>query len=267
MRSRRCSPARRSGCSRSSRACTTRPGRDLSGARRERLLELARRHGFFILEDGIYGDLRFAGADPRSLRSEAPAHVVYVDSFSKTLSGGLRIGWVAASGPVLDRIIAAKRSDDIHSPTLTQLAVARYLATGAFPAQAALATGFYRERLEAMQGSIERHLGSVATYTEPLGGGHLWLGLDLDLSTSASSPTRRSARASPMSRARRFGPSRAPTSACGSRSATSTRRDRRGPAADRQGDHQPARAPVAAPGCPRLSPPLRQSGLVPWVIR
>ena len=156
-------------------------GRDLSGARRERLLELARRHGFFILEDGIYGDLRFAGADPRSLRSEAPAHVVYVDSFSKTLSGGLRIGWVAASGPVLDRIIAAKRSHDIHSPTLTQLAVARYLATGAFPAQAALATGFYRERLEAMQGSIERHLGSVATYTEPLGGGHLWLGLDLDL--------------------------------------------------------------------------------------
>ena len=156
-------------------------GRDLSGARRARLLELARRHGFFILEDGIYGDLRVAGADPRSLRSEAPAHVVYVDSFSKTLSGGLRIGWVAASGPVLDRIIAAKRSHDIHSPTLTQLAVARYLATGAFPAQAALATGFYRERLEAMQGSIERHLGSVATYTEPLGGGHLWLGLDLDL--------------------------------------------------------------------------------------
>lgn len=156
-------------------------GRDLSQPRRERLLELARRHGFFILEDGIYGDLRFAGEDLRSLRSQAPAHVVYVDSFSKTLSGGLRIGWVAASGPVLDRIVAAKRSHDVHSPTLTQLAVARYLARGAYPAQAERARGFYAERLAALKGSIEDHLGSVADYVEPLGGGHLWLELDLPL--------------------------------------------------------------------------------------
>ena len=267
MRSRRCSPARRSGCSRSSRAYTTRPGATSVRARRERLLELARRHGFFILEDGIYGDLRFAGADPRSLRSEAPAHVVYVDSLSKTLSGGLRIGWVAASGPVLDRIIAAKRSDDIHSPTLTQLAVARYLATGAFPAQAALATGFYRERLEAMQGSIERHLGSVATYTEPLGGGHLWL-------EPRPRPRRARARGRGDPPGGRLRPGRGasdrveprPTNAALVRLPRRAR-DRRGPAADRQGDHQPARAPVAAAGGPRLTPPLRQSGLVPWVIR
>ncbi len=156
-------------------------GRDLEAGRRERLLELARRHGFFILEDGIYGDLRFAGEDLRSLRAEAPAHVVYVDSFSKTLSGGLRIGWVAASGPVLDRIVAQKRSHDVHSPTLTQLAVARYLAGGAYPAQAERARNFYRERLAAMKDSIETHLGSVASYVEPLGGGHLWLELDLPL--------------------------------------------------------------------------------------
>jgi 2-aminoadipate transaminase len=155
-------------------------GRDLSPERRGRLIDLARRHGFFILEDGIYGDLRFAGEDPRSLRSEAPAHVVYVDSLSKTVSGGLRIGWVAASGPVLDRIVAAKRTHDIHSPTLTQLAMARYLASGAYPAQAERARTFYRERLEAMAGSIERHLGAVASYVEPLGGGHLWVALDLD---------------------------------------------------------------------------------------
>jgi 2-aminoadipate transaminase len=156
-------------------------GRDLVPERRERLLALARRHGFFILEDGIYGDLRFKGEELRSLRADAPAHVIYVDSLSKTLSGGLRIGWVAASGPVLDRIVAAKRSHDIHSPTLTQLAVARYLSTGAYPAQAERARAFYRERYEAMCESIERHLGSTAGYVEPLGGGHLWVALDLDL--------------------------------------------------------------------------------------
>jgi 2-aminoadipate transaminase len=156
-------------------------GRDLVPARRERLLALARRHGFFILEDGVYADLRFAGDEPPPLRATAPAHVVYVDSLSKTVGGGMRVGWVAASGPVLDRIVAAKRAHDIHSPTLTQLALARYLATGAYPVQAARARAFYRERLSAMQESIDRHLGSIASYVEPLGGGHLWVGLDVDL--------------------------------------------------------------------------------------
>ncbi|MFL5870402.1 MAG: PLP-dependent aminotransferase family protein [Solirubrobacterales bacterium] len=156
-------------------------GRDLSPQRRGRLLDLARRHGFFILEDGVYGDLRFHGDELPSLRSEAPAHVVYVDSLSKTISGGMRIGWVAASGPVLDRIAAAKRADDIHSPTPTQLTMARYLGTGAYPAQAERARAFYRERLDALRESIDRHLGSIATYREPLGGGHLWVDLDLDL--------------------------------------------------------------------------------------
>lgn len=156
-------------------------GRDLSPPRRERLLELARRHGFFILEDSVYGDLRFSGAQLRSLRSEAPAHVVYIDSLSKTVGGGLRIGWVAASGPVLDRIITAKRADDIHSPTLTQLAIARFLASGAYPAHAERARDFYRDRHAVLREAISEHLGPVASYPEALGGGHLWLTLDLPL--------------------------------------------------------------------------------------
>jgi DNA-binding transcriptional MocR family regulator len=156
-------------------------GRDLVPARREQLLALARRHGFFILEDGVYADLRFEGSEPPSLRSLAPAHVIYVDSLSKTVGGGLRIGWVAASGPVLDRIIAAKRADDIHSPTLTQLAVARYLASGAYPAQAERARAFYGERLDVLRVAVDEHFGSLASYVPPLGGGHLWLRLDSDV--------------------------------------------------------------------------------------
>ena len=85
-------------------------GRDLSPERRERLLELVRRHGFFIVEDGIYGELRMEGDERPSLRADAPAHAIYTDSLSKTVGGGLRAGWVIASGPVLDRIIAEKRS-------------------------------------------------------------------------------------------------------------------------------------------------------------
>jgi len=156
-------------------------GRDLVPARRERLLALARRHGFFVLEDGIYADLRFEGQPLPSLRAEAPAHVVYVDSLSKILTAGLRVGWVAASGPVLDRVVAAKRSDDIHSPTLTQLAVARFLASGAYPDQAERARRFYERGLDALREAIDRHLAPIASYPPPLGGGHLWVTLDVDL--------------------------------------------------------------------------------------
>ncbi len=157
-------------------------GRDLSAERRERLLELVRRHGFFIVEDGIYGDLRFDGTTPQSLRADAPAHVIYADSLSKTVGGGLRAGWVAASGPVLDRIVAEKRTDDIHTPTLTQLVAAGYLATGAYAGQIELANRHYRRGRDALLESIEQHFGSMASYVMPVGGGHLWLTLDTPVS-------------------------------------------------------------------------------------
>jgi 2-aminoadipate transaminase len=158
-------------------------GRDLSPERRARLLELVRQHGFFIVEDGIYGDLRFDGAPPPPpLRADAPAHVIYTDSLSKIVGGGLRAGWVVASGPVLERIVAEKRTDDIHSPTLTQLVAAGYLASGAYPEQLELANRHYGQGRDALLEAIEKHLGRTASYVMPLGGGHVWVTLDSPVS-------------------------------------------------------------------------------------
>jgi 2-aminoadipate transaminase len=157
-------------------------GRDLSLERRERLLELARRYGFFIVEDGIYGELRMDGTERPSLRADAPAHAIYTGSLSKTVGGGLRAGWVIASGPVLDRIVAEKRSDDIHSPVLGQLIAAEYLAQGHYPAQLERARRHYERGRAALEEAIDRHLGSVAHYMEPLGGGHVWVTLDSPVS-------------------------------------------------------------------------------------
>ncbi|HSI81064.1 MAG TPA: PLP-dependent aminotransferase family protein [Solirubrobacterales bacterium] len=154
-------------------------GRDLAPERRERLLALARRHGFFVLEDGVYSRHRFEGEALPSLRSVAPAHVIYVDSLSKTVGGGLRVGWVIASGPVLERIVAAKRADDLLSPTLTQLTAARFLASGALPGHVERTTAAYRERRDVLLEAIEKRLGPIASHPRPLGGHHLWLTLDL----------------------------------------------------------------------------------------
>jgi 2-aminoadipate transaminase len=159
--------------------CHNPTGSDLSAERRARLLELARRHGFFILEDGIYADLRFEGEDPGSLRRDAPSHVIYVDSLSKIVGGGLRVGWIASSGPVRDRLLYEKRADDMHTATLTQLALARFLAAGEYPAHLERARAFYRERRDALLEAATKHLGGLATMHRPGGGGHLWLTLSL----------------------------------------------------------------------------------------
>jgi DNA-binding transcriptional MocR family regulator len=152
-------------------------GVDLSAQRRERLVELARQHGFFILEDGVYGDLRFEGHDPGPLRALAPSHVIYVDSLSKTVGPGLRAGWIAASGPVLDRIIGEKRRDDAHGTTLTQLATAAFLANGLYPEQLARARSHYRQGRDALLAALENELGAMAQFARPVGGGHVWVTL------------------------------------------------------------------------------------------
>ncbi len=153
-------------------------GRDLSAERRARLLELAARHGFFVLEDAVYADLRYEGADPGSLRALDPAHVIYVDSLSKTVAPGLRAGWIAASGPALDRIIAEKRDDDAHSATLPQQAAARYLAAGHYPQQLARACELYRPRRDALIEALESELSGLASFLRPSAGGHVWVTLD-----------------------------------------------------------------------------------------
>jgi DNA-binding transcriptional MocR family regulator len=150
-------------------------GRDLSPERRARLLELARQEGFFIVEDGVYSDLRFEGEPLRALRSDAPDHVIYVSSLSKLATAGMRLGWVAASGPVLDRIAAEKRSAVLHTPVVTELALARFLGDGGYAEQHERALKFYGSRCEALLGAVEDQLAGVARVQRPLGGGHLWL--------------------------------------------------------------------------------------------
>lgn len=151
-------------------------GRDLSPERRERLAELAVRHGFFIVEDAIYSPLRFEGTDHGAIRPLAPDHTIYIHSLSKVFSPGLRAGWVIASGPVLERIAQEKRNDDMTSPTLPQLVAADFLAGGHYDRQVDRAVEFHRRNRDVMVAAIERDLDGLAELvTRPLGGGHVWV--------------------------------------------------------------------------------------------
>jgi DNA-binding transcriptional MocR family regulator len=158
-------------------SCQNPTGADLSPARRTRLLELARTRGFFVLDDGVYATMRFDGAPRPRLRAEAPSHVIYVDSLSKTIGGGLRIGWIAASGPVLGRLVQLKIDSDIHTAALPQHLAARYLRGDRHEALLARALPIYRARRDTLLEALERHLGHDATWTVPEGGHHVWVTL------------------------------------------------------------------------------------------
>ncbi len=133
----------------------------------------------------MYADMRFEGPFVPSLRGLAPAHVLYVNSLSKVVGGGLRTGWVAARGPVRDRIAMLKLEADFHSPTLIQHMAARWLATGAYDRHVERTMPFYRERRDALLASLERHLAGEYQVQTPQGGHHLWVTLNRSLDERA----------------------------------------------------------------------------------
>jgi DNA-binding transcriptional MocR family regulator len=150
-------------------------GQDMSPERAQRLIALARERSFFILEDGVYCTVRFGTPEPRRLRMAAPDHVVYVDSLSKTIGGGLRVGWVAASGEVRRRLTDLKLSTDYHSPTLTQYIAQRWLAGGAHDAHLRRTNAVLAGRCETMLAAVRQRLGDEAVVATPRGGHHVWV--------------------------------------------------------------------------------------------
>src|SRR5918995_1461327 len=158
-------------------ACQNPTGRNLSEERRQRLAQLAVERNFFIIEDRVYADTSLDGSAPRPIRELVPAHVIYVNSLSKVLGGGLRAGWVVARGPVRERIAMLKLADDFHSPTLIQHMAARWLAAGAHDRYVESTLPFYRERRDALIEALERHLPGEYRADIPSGGHHVWVTL------------------------------------------------------------------------------------------
>jgi DNA-binding transcriptional MocR family regulator len=160
-------------------------GRDLSAERRTRLAELAMERNFFVLEDRVYADASFGREPVRPLRELAPAHVIYVNSLSKVVGGGLRAGWVAARGPVRDRIAMLKLESDFFTATLIQHIAARWLATGAYDRHIEHTQPYYRERRDALLAALERHMPGEYQADRPEGGHHVWVTLTRPLDQRA----------------------------------------------------------------------------------
>ena len=106
-------------------------GVTLSLERRARLVELARLHEILVVEDNPYGMLRYEGeALPPLYQLDGGDFVIYLGTFSKILSPGIRLGWVVAPPPVLEKVVLGKGATDLCTSTLTQFFVRQYFAEG-----------------------------------------------------------------------------------------------------------------------------------------
>lgn len=147
-------------------------------ARRERLVELAAERDLIILEDNPYSLLRYEGEPVPTLRSlDRHERVAYLGTFSKIFSPGVRVGWIEAPKPILQRINLLKQAADLCSSPFTQLIVTRFFsaADGAdWKAWVAKLNGIYRSRRDAMVEAIREHFPAGTDFTPPQGGLFLW---------------------------------------------------------------------------------------------
>ena len=151
-------------------------GQLMSAARRSGLLELSRRYEFLVLEDDVYGFLGFDGPTPAPLRGEDRDRVVYLTSFSKTLSPALRMGALVASPPQLAAISAVKQATDLICSPLLQKATAEFLRRGYLAPHLLKVCKLYRDRRDALVEAMHREMpGCLAAV--PLGGLSAWVEL------------------------------------------------------------------------------------------
>jgi len=150
----------------------------MSEARRRELLAVARRHRCPLVEDDWAGELRLDGIEQPTLHAlDGGRHVIYVGTFSKKLMPGLRIGWIAAPRPVLDRVTELKRLEDCGTSAILQSALHTFLSEGGLERHLARVLPAYRKRRDAMSSALARHLPEQAVWTTPEGGMFVWVTL------------------------------------------------------------------------------------------
>ncbi|MCH4168663.1 MAG: PLP-dependent aminotransferase family protein [Streptococcaceae bacterium] len=138
---------------------------------RHAIYEIAKKYGVVIYEDDPYGDLLYEGEPiPRIKSFDTEGLVIYSGSFSKILAPSTRLGFIAASKPIIEKLILGKQSVDSHTNQYWQLIAAKLMTDYDFEAHIDSLRALYREKFEAMIEGLEKINPELLTYIRPTGG-------------------------------------------------------------------------------------------------
>ncbi|MEI7772489.1 MAG: PLP-dependent aminotransferase family protein [Chloroflexales bacterium] len=158
-------------------------GVTLAPERRRALVELAARHRLPIIEDDPYGELYYEGgrATPLAaidceLHGEL-RHVIYLSTFSKLLTPGLRVGWIVAPSALIDKLSQVKQGLDLHTGSLAQVAAYHACRDGLLARHVPVLRATYGHRRDTMLAALESGMPAGVRWTRPAGGMFLWVSL------------------------------------------------------------------------------------------
>ena len=163
-------------------------GRVYTEARRVALVAAARRANLPLLEDNPYGDLWYDAPPPPPLAARWPEGVIYLGSFSKVLSPGLRLGYVVAPPALYPKLLQAKQAADLHTSIFNQRMVYEVIRNGLLETHVPTLRARYKLQRDAMEVALEKHLTGLAQWQKPAGGMFFWLDLPAGLDAMALLP-------------------------------------------------------------------------------
>jgi 2-aminoadipate transaminase len=152
-------------------------GRTLSAERRAKLVEICARLGVPLIEDDPYGSLSYRGEPLPKMLTMNPSGVVYMGSFSKVLTPGIRLGYVVAPLPLARKMEQAKQATDLHTAQLTQMVVYEAVKDGFLNQHIPTIRKLYADQCQAMLDALAEFFPQGSTWTKPAGGMFIWVTL------------------------------------------------------------------------------------------
>ncbi len=146
--------------------------------RRKKIIEIARKYDVLIVEDSPYKQIRFEGEHQKTLfELDNNGQVITLGTFSKTFAPGLRLGYAIAHKDVIDKMVIAKQSMDLCTPTLNQKIAAKYIEKGLFDENLKKTIEQYRKKRDNMLKAFEDYMPEGVSWTKPEGGLFLFMTL------------------------------------------------------------------------------------------
>jgi DNA-binding transcriptional MocR family regulator len=158
-------------------------GHTISLETRRQIVAICNARGLPIVEDDVFGELRYEGPVLPPLKALCPHLVIYIGSFSKMLSPGLRLGWIVAPRPVADQLHAVKQSSDLHTNLLVQGAMDEFCRRDLLHRHLKRIRRVFRNRRDAMAEALREWMPSEATWKVPQGGLSMWVTLPPEWNT------------------------------------------------------------------------------------
>ncbi|SFA76556.1 2-aminoadipate transaminase [Collimonas sp. OK607] len=152
-------------------------GRTLSVERRHALVDICARLGLPLIEDDPYGALSYRTEPLPKMLSMNPGGVIYMGSFSKILTPGIRLGYVVAPRPLIEKLEQAKQATDLHTAQLTQMVVYQTIKDGFLDQHIPTIRKLYSDQCDAMLDALKTYFPAGTSWTKPEGGMFIWVTL------------------------------------------------------------------------------------------